>query len=184
MMSNLSDSTSIYASGVIQLFDFDSGDLILEKKNAINYGKLLGILTESLLSGNALTIDSVCFGDEGVIVNSIGGITYKPTNTHSGTSQELHNEILVKPLTVSTDIAIDHRITPIYSMTNGAVQIVVNSMIDYSEEISQSTEYVMNELGLKMSDDTLLTHVTFHPIQKTSGRKIQLIYTISLQIGS
>jgi hypothetical protein len=69
-------------------------------------------------------------------------------------------------------------------MTNGTVQIVVNSMIDYSEEISQSTEYVMNELGLKMSDDTLLTHVTFHPIQKTSGRKIQLIYTISLQIGS
>jgi hypothetical protein len=56
------------------------------------------------------------------------------------------------------------------------------TMLD--EEISQSTEYVMNELGLKMSDDTLLTHVTFHPIQKTSGRKIQLIYTISLQIGS
>jgi hypothetical protein len=42
-------------------------------------------------------------------------------------------------------------------------------------------DYIFDELALYTANDDLLTHVIFHPVQKSANRKIQVIYTIRLR---
>jgi len=67
--------------------------------------------------------------------------------------------------------------------------------IDFGEPSGQSAfdntsnldeEYVFDELGLKSWTGTvatgkLLTHVVFHPVQKSLNRLIQIDYTVRIQ---
>jgi hypothetical protein len=42
-------------------------------------------------------------------------------------------------------------------------------------------DYVFDEIALYTANDDLLTHVVFHPVQKSANRKIQVLYTIRLR---
>jgi hypothetical protein len=41
--------------------------------------------------------------------------------------------------------------------------------------------YVFDELALYTANSTMLTHVIFHPVQKSANRKIQVIYTLRIR---
>ena len=74
--------------------------------------------------------------------------------------------------------------------------ILVTCLLDYGEPPTQQAfdnstnfngEYVFDELGLKSfstegpNTGMLLTHVIFHPVQKSLNRLIQIDYTIRIQ---
>jgi hypothetical protein len=81
--------------------------------------------------------------------------------------------------------------------TSGQVytDILVSCLLDYGEPAGQQAfdnstnfngEFVFDELGLKgYTGDgqatRLLTHVIFHPVQKSLNRQIQIDYTIRIQ---
>ena len=67
-------------------------------------------------------------------------------------------------------------------------------MLDYGEPTGQDafdtatnpdSLYVFDELGLRSYDPTgqgrLITHVIFHPVQKSLNRLIQIDYTVRVQ---
>jgi hypothetical protein len=48
--------------------------------------------------------------------------------------------------------------------------------------------YIFDELGLLSyatdpNDSTMLTHVIFHPVQKSANRTIEIIYTVRVQLN-
>ena len=77
--------------------------------------------------------------------------------------------------------------------------ILVTCLLDYGEPPNQQAfdnstnfngEYVFDELGLKtikLAGETdsvncrLITHVIFHPVQKSLNRQIQIDYTLRIQ---
>ena len=76
--------------------------------------------------------------------------------------------------------------------------ILVTCLLDYGEPAGQQAfdnstnfngEYVFDELGLKCINGTstatgdlrLITHVIFHPVQKSLNRQIQIDYTLRIQ---
>jgi len=74
--------------------------------------------------------------------------------------------------------------------------ILISCLLDYGEPSGQSafdtasdqnSQFVFDELGLKSySTDgpnagLLLTHVIFHPVQKSLNRLIQIDYTVRIQ---
>ncbi len=72
--------------------------------------------------------------------------------------------------------------------------LFVTCLLDYGEPSGQqafdnsnnnSGLYVFDELGLKSYSSTgnslLLTHVVFHPVQKSLNRLIQIDYTVRIQ---
>ena len=85
--------------------------------------------------------------------------------------------------------------------TTGRVytDILVQCLLDYGEPAGQAafdnstqtdSEYVFDELGLLANYGTdvsggqltrLLTHVIFHPVQKSLNRQIQIDYTVRIQ---
>jgi hypothetical protein len=72
--------------------------------------------------------------------------------------------------------------------------ILISCLLDYGEPIDQeafdnsadlSGNFVFDELGLKSynpsGEGKLLTHVIFHPVQKSLNRLLQIDYTIRVQ---
>jgi hypothetical protein len=72
----------------------------------------------------------------------------------------------------------------------------VTCLLDYGEPAEQQAfdnstnfngEYVFDELGLQCKvganagDLLLITHVVFHPVQKSLNRQIQIDYTLRIQ---
>ena len=46
---------------------------------------------------------------------------------------------------------------------------------------SQTGTYIFDELGIYSANEDLLTHVVFHPVQKSANRKIQVVYTLRIR---
>jgi hypothetical protein len=72
--------------------------------------------------------------------------------------------------------------------------IIISCLLDYGEPDGQdafdnsqdmSGNFVFDELGLRSYSDSgigkLLTHVIFHPVQKSLNRLLQIDYTIRVQ---
>lgn len=72
--------------------------------------------------------------------------------------------------------------------------ILITCLLDYGEPLGQEAfdnsvnmdgNFVFDELGLKSynpdGEGKLLTHVVFHPVQKSLNRLLQIDYTIRAQ---
>lgn len=202
-MYNLEEKSIARITGHVKILDPDTGEEILNKRNAINYENIsisLAYLLGGTQSGQGQLygISKMAFGTGGVVVDSLGNITYKATNTGT-TTGTLYNQTYSKivandPLYNTTDnIAISHTSGTSYS------DIIITCTLGYAEPIGQdstdsaspyNSDYVFDEIGLLGPDlninvqGTTLSHIVFHPVLKSANRRIQVIYTIRISVGS
>lgn len=202
-MYNLEEKSMTTITGHVKIVDPDTGEEILNKRNAINYENMS--ISLAYLLGGAQTgqgqlfgITKMAFGAGGVVVDSLGNITYKTTNTGT-TAGTLYNQTYSKivansPADNATDnIAISHTDGTSYS------DIIITCTLDYTEPSGQdstdsaspyNSDYVFDEIGLIGPDadinvqGTTLSHIVFHPVLKSANRRIQVIYTIRISVGS
>lgn len=192
----------VQVQGFVKIFDPVSGEVFVDKKNAIHYENMSISLAETLshrtLAQGGGWIYLMAFGNGGSSVDPTGVITYLPPNT-TGANADLYNETYVK--VVDDNSAADTDVTNNYMQvlhTSGQVytDILVSCLLDYGavpgqQAFDNSTnfngEYVFDELGLKavtgedLTQLRLLTHVIFHPVQKSLNRQIQIDYTVRIQ---
>ena len=187
--------------GFVKIFDPNNGEIFVDKKNAIHYENMSFSLAETLSNRTSAQgggwIYEMAFGNGGSSVDPTGIITYLPPNT-TGINADLYNETYAK--IVDDNSAADADPTNNYMQvihTSGKVytDILVSCLLDYGEPPGQQAfdnstnfngEYVFDELGLKAwagsaTDLRLLTHVIFHPVQKSLNRQIQIDYTLRIQ---
>jgi hypothetical protein len=153
-------------------------------------------LAESLASAGQGPIYKMAFGNGGTSVDPTGIITYLTPNS-TGSNASLYNQTFEKIVAVdpnNTDPVRNKIETRHVSGTN-YTDILVSCLLDYGEPSGQDafdtasdTEslYVFDELGLVSSaagtgTGKLLTHVIFHPVQKSLNRLIQIDYTVRVQ---
>ena len=187
--------------GFVKIFDPNNGEIFVDKKNAIHYENMSISLAETLSNRTSAQgggwIYEMAFGNGGSSVDPTGIITYLPPNT-TGINADLYNETYAK--VVDDNSAADADPTNNYMQvihTSGKVytDILVSCLLDYGEPPGQQAfdnstnfngEYVFDELGLKAWAGSatklrLLTHVIFHPVQKSLNRQIQIDYTVRIQ---
>ena len=154
-------------------------------------------LAESLANAGQGPIYKMAFGNGGTSVDPTGIITYLTPNS-TGTNASLYNQTFNKVVddqaSNNTDPVRNKIETRHVSGTN-YTDILVSCLLDYGEPSGQdafdtttNTEnlYVFDELGLisagaNGTDGRLLTHVIFHPIQKSLNRLVQIDYTVRVQ---
>lgn len=191
----------VQIQGFVKIFDPISGEVFVDKKNAIHYENMSVALAQTLshrtLAQGGGWIYAMAFGNGGSSVDPTGVITYLPPNT-TGANADLYNQTYIK--VVDDNSAADTDITNNYMEvlhTSGQVytDILVSCLLDYGQPPGQQAfdnstnyngEYVFDELGLKaVNGDTtnlrLITHVIFHPVQKALNRQIQIDYTVRIQ---
>ena len=196
MSDNMQDTNGVLVQGHIKIFDPESKEVYIEKRNAIHYENMSIALAESLSNAGAGFVYEMSFGNGGTSVDPTGIITYLTPNS-TGTNASLYNQTYTKVVDEksvnNTDTARNKTEIRHVSGTN-YTDILVSCFLDYGEPSGQDAfdnasntdnSYVFDELGLRSYSPTgagrLITHVIFHPIQKSLNRLIQIDYTVRVQ---
>jgi hypothetical protein len=187
--------------GFLKIYDPNNGEVFVDKKNAINYENMSEAIADTLSSRGYGEIYQMAFGNGGASVSETGVITYLPPNT-TGQNAALYNETYAKIVDDTSVFNLDPtRNKMTVSHTTGKVytDILVQCLLDYGEPAGQAafdnstqtdSAYIFDELGLLANYGTdstgavitrLLTHVIFHPVQKSLNRQIQIDYTVRIQ---
>jgi hypothetical protein len=138
----------------------------------------------------------MAFGNGGTTIDPTGIITYLTPNS-TGTNASLYNETYTKVVDDRASVNIDpirNKIETRHVTGTNYTDVFVTCLLDYGEPSGQDAfdnstntdgTYIFDELGLKSYSTTgnsrLLTHVIFHPVQKSLNRLIQIDYTVRIQ---
>ena len=180
MSDNMQDKNGVLVQGHIKIFDPESKEVYIEKRNAIHYENMSIALAESLANEGAGFIYEMSFGNGGTSVDPTGIITYLTPNS-TGTNASLYNQTYTKVVDErsvnNTDSARNKTEIRHVSGTN-YTDILVSCLLDYGEPSGQDAfdtatntdnSYVFDELGLRSYSASgtgrLITHVIFHPVQ-------------------
>ena len=194
--SQPNETAGWHFEGHIKIFDPESGEVFQDKRNAIHYENMSVAMVNSLSNQGQGWIYQMAFGSGGTTVDPTGLITYLTPNTvgvNTGLYNQTYAKIVDQNATENVDptrnkMEIRHISGATYS------DIVISCLLDYGEPVGQqafdnsvdtSGSYVFDELGLKSynpnGEGKLLTHVVFHPVQKSLNRLLQVDYTIRVQ---
>lgn len=183
--------------GFVKIHDPVSKEILVDKKNAIHYENISIAMAQTLSNRDLGWIYTMAFGNGGSSVDPTGVITYLPPNT-TGQNADLYNETYAKVVddnsSANTD-ANNNKMTVLHTTGKVYTDILVTCLLDYGEPPGQQAfdnstnfngEYVFDELGLKcwngaVDNLRLITHVIFHPVQKSLNRQIQIDYTLRIQ---
>lgn len=190
------ETGGFHFEGHIKIYDPVTKEVFIDKRNAIHYENMSVAMVNSLSNQGQGTIYEMAFGTGGTVVDPTGLIAYLTPNT-IGVNSSLYNQTYSKIVDqnsssnsdpVRNKMEIRHLSGATYS------DIIVSCLLDYGEPDGQeafdnsqdlSGDFVFDELGLKSyssdGNGKLLTHVVFHPVQKSLNRLLQIDYTIRVQ---
>ena len=193
------DASGVMMQGHIKIWDPETGEVIVDKRNAIHYENMSTALANSLANKTTGFVHEMAFGNGATTVDTTGVITYLTPNS-TGTNATLYNQTYYKVVDDNSSTNKDttrNKMEVRHTAGNKYTDIVVTCTLDYGEPTGQSAfdnttnfngDYVFDELGLKSWEGTengstnkLLTHVIFHPVQKSLNRLIQVDYTLRIQ---
>jgi len=192
---------SYKVEGFLKIYDPNDGEVFVEKNNAINYENMSEAIADTLSSRGIGEIYQMAFGNGGAAVDQTGVITYLPPNV-TGQNAALYNQTYAKIVDDTSVFNLDptrNKMTVFHTTGRTYTDILVQCLLDYGEPSGQdafdnstqtNSAYVFDELGLLANYGTdstgnvitrLLTHVIFHPVQKSLNRQIQIDYTVRIQ---
>ena len=196
MTDNLKDKSGILVEGHIKIHDPETNHVYINKRNAIHYENMSIALAESVANAGQGWIYEMSFGNGGTSVDPTGIITYLTPNS-TGTNASLYNQTFTKVVDDSSVNNVNpyrNKIETRHTSGTNFTDVVVTCLLDYGEPVGQDAfdtagdteaRYVFDELGLRSYSPTgegrLLTHVIFHPVQKSLNRLIQIDYTVRVQ---
>lgn len=196
--SKTNEKSGVSIQGHIKIYDPISKEIFVNKRNAIHYENFSIALAQSISNQGEGMISEMAFGNGGTRIDPTGVITYLTPN-NSGINSSLYNQTYYKVVDARNQYSLDparnfmevrHIPGVVYS------DVLVSCLLDFGEPSTQlafdnatnsEDSFVFDELGLKSynpatpNQGLLLTHVIFHPVQKSLNRLIQIDYTIRIQ---
>ena len=189
---------NIALKGHIKIYDPETKEVFIDKPNAINYENFSLSLAQSVSNQGLGMIEGIAFGNGGSRVDNTGIITYLTPNV-IGVSASLYNQTYYKVVDAKQSYDLDparnfmqarHVPGAFYS------DVLISCLLDFGEPTGQQAfdnatnqdgTFVFDELGVRAYSPNgpgtgpLLTHVIFHPVQKSLNRLVQVDYTIRIQ---
>jgi len=199
-MQRLEENQNTKVAGHIKILDPETGEVFVDKRNAINYENMSIALAYSLagltsgdgVTGDTYSILQLGFGNGGVNVTGTGNLSYRATNT-STVSGQLYNQTYVKNVDHSQTEDTENNIVISHVGGNNYSDIIITCTLGYNEPsdqdefdtaVNNNGDYIFDELGIRLQTGEYISHVIFHPVQKSANRKIQVIYTVRITAGS
>ena len=192
------ERSGVLLQGHIKIFDPESEEVYVDKRNAIHYENMSEALALNVSNKNSQFISEMHLGNGGTTVDPTGVITYLPTNTNVQNA-DLYSPQYYKIVDNTNSANADptrNKIEVIHTPGFIYTDIVISCLLDYGEPSGQAVfdnsqtlngDFVFDELGLKGFTTSgaglgkLLTHVIFSPVQKSLNRLIQIDYTVRIQ---
>ena len=196
--SKPNESGSVSIQGHIKIYDPVTKEIFIDKRNAIHYENFSIALAQSIANQGEGTIAEMAFGNGGTRVDPTGIITYLTPN-NVGNVAALYNQTYYKTVDARQNYSLDPARNFMETRHVPGVaysDVLVSCLLDFGEPSDQAAfdtatnsegAYIFDELGLKSfsaqgpNSGMLITHVIFHPVQKSLNRLIQIDYTIRIQ---
>ena len=201
--NNPRDDMGINVSGHILIRDKHTGEELVNKRNAIHYGNMAFIVAQALNRAPNSYINFMAFGNGATSVDTAGRVAYKtPRVTESlEGGANLYSRTFFK--VISDDASNPDTTLNRIDVIPGAsyTDLVITCTLGFGEPAGQELfdssvnndgEFVFDELALftapsdaalGIDSSTMLTHVVFHPVQKSANRVIEVVYTVRVQLS-
>lgn len=195
----IKDKPKMIVKGHVKIIDVHTNEVLVEDSNDIHPENMSYSIAQALAGNTVGVISYMRFGNGGTsIVASQNLINYKQPNT-SGVTQ-LYNQTYSKTINETVDASVDsdyNSVRAIHIAGQIFSDIVCTCTLGLNEPSDASTndrtqiagtglnvkeKYLFDELGLYDSEGKHLTHIIFHPVEKTKNRVLQVIYTIRIQL--
>jgi hypothetical protein len=196
--SQPNEHSGLHIQGHIKIFDPETKEVYVNKRNAIHYENFSIGLAQAMSNQGRGFIAEMSFGNGGSRIDSTGIITYLTPNA-VGLSADLYSPKYSKNIDASSALNLDpsRNFMEIRHISGTAyTDILVSCLLDFGEPSGQQAfdnstnvdgDFVFDELGLRSyspegaGKGMLLTHVIFHPVQKSLNRLLQIDYTVRIQ---
>jgi hypothetical protein len=184
------DQLKLHIDGHVLIRDIETGEVILNRRNAIHNENMSVAIANSLSHATGL-ISTLALGNGGVVVDGNGNIVYNSVNV-TDVTDSLHNQTYAKDVSKSKSDDSDNNTTVAHTDGTAYSDVVVTCTLEYGEPTGQDPlddtadqegDFVFDEIGLISQQGRLLTHLIFHPVQKSANRKIQVVYTLRITAG-
>ena len=191
MQSNL----GVSVKGRIQIKDRQTGEILVEKDNAVHPANMAKVLARGLAHESNGWVYKLVLGNGGTYFNASNQIVYKTPNVAGVAS--LYNQTYEEQVDDNSVGGPAPAGNSVYSQPSPSPltthQVVCVLELDATEPAGQAPDdasnpdpeslYSFDELGLKSEDNLLLTHVIFSPIEKTGNRAITITYTLTISVS-
>jgi hypothetical protein len=194
------DRSAVSVQGYLKIYDPKTKEVFVDKRNAIHYENFAIALARGVSNQGYGFISEMAFGNGGTRVDQTGIITYLTPNV-VGSDASLYNQTYYKnvnPRDINNNIDPSRNYMEVRHVAGTAyADVLISCLLDFGEPSGQAAFdnatnseglYVFDEIGLRSYDSAgqsgagdLLTHVIFHPVQKSLNRMIQIDYTIRVQ---
>jgi hypothetical protein len=189
---------NISIQGHLKIFDPQTKEVFIDKRNAIHYENFSIALARGISNQGFGTIGEMAFGNGGTRIDDTGIITYLTPNV-IGSNTTLYNQTYTKVVDArqSTDLDPARNFMEVRHVAGAPYSdVLVSCLLDFGEPAGQQAfdnstnsdgTFVFDEIGLRSYTPAgsglgdLLTHVIFHPVQKSLNRMIQIDYTVRIQ---
>lgn len=189
---------TVNIQGHIKIFDPLTKEVFIDKRNAIHYENFSIALARGISNQGFGTIGEMAFGNGGTRIDDTGIITYLTPNV-IGSNAALYNQTYTKVVDArqSTDLDPARNFMEVRHVSGAPYSdVLVSCLLDFGEPAGQQAfdnstnsdgNFVFDEIGLRSYTPSgaglgdLLTHVIFHPVQKSLNRMIQIDYTVRIQ---
>jgi len=180
--------------GHVLIQDKETGEVLCDRANSIHFGNMARIVALALNNTEDAFINYIAFGNGGTSVDTSGKVLYKTPRVSEAydASGNLYNTTYNKDIypgdgNNKIEIITGASYTDIkMTVTLGYAEPAGQEVFDSS--ITNEGEFIFDELGVftnstDFADAIMLTHVIFHPVQKSQNRVIEIIYTIRVQLS-
>lgn len=201
-MNNKIELPRLFVKGHVLITDVtdpNNTSVLLNKSNAIHPENMSQAIAYALsANSNSLgtslgAISEMRFGNGGTVVLSTGRVTYKtPRITSLG---GLYSQTYSKKINVNITSSVEseyNNVTTTHIPGQVYTDIVCLCTLGLGEpadqNLSSTTDmegnYVFDELGLYTDGDSgmALSHIIFHPVEKSANRILQIKYTVRIQL--
>lgn len=201
-MNNQQELPRLFVKGHVLITDVtdpDNVSIVVDKSNAIHPENMSQAIANALAAnvdslGISLgAISEMRFGNGGTVVLSTGRVTYKTPRISSFGG--LYSETYAKKINANVNAGVDSEYNNVStSHIPGQVytDIICLCTLGLGEPSDQNTSsttdmegnYVFDELGLYTDGTTgiALSHIIFHPVEKSANRILQVKYTVRVQL--
>lgn len=184
--------------GHVHISDRDTGEVIVDAFNAINYENACLTMARALANSSEGHLHEMHFGNGASSVSGTGAITYFPPNV-LGRDADLYNSTYYKVVDdlSSLNVNPDENSVDVINLPAGLryADIRVTCTLNENEPAGQyafddatdlESDFVFDEIGLKAfsprgpGKGLLFSHVIFSPVQKSLNRAWVIRYTIRI----
>lgn len=189
----MESQTSISVKGHLLIEDSVTGEVLVDKSNHINFQNMSRAIAQSVAKKATGPFFKMVFGNGGSTTSGVGTITYLPTNTFSANAT-LYNQTYEKIINDQDPNNLDttkNRIDVTHINGNLFSDVLISCNLDTGEpagqaafdnSVNQDDSFMIDEIGIISYQGSLLSHIIFSPIQKSTNRSFKISYTIRFQM--